>query len=76
MAPRPLSEETRHLIGERELALMKDNAVLVNVSRGTLVDEAALVRALENGRLLVGHPRRCVRDDVAIALGKGEQQVV
>ena len=32
--------------------------------------------SLEDGRLLVGHRRRCVRDDVAIALGKGEQQVV
>jgi phosphoglycerate dehydrogenase-like enzyme len=39
------------IIGERELALMKDDAVLVNVSRGKLIDEAALVRALESGRL-------------------------
>jgi len=47
----PDTSETVRLIGERELALMKDDAVLVNVSRGSLIDETALVRALETGRL-------------------------
>ena len=47
----PQTAETRRLMGERELALMKHDAVLVNVSRGKLIDEAALVRALEAGRL-------------------------
>ena len=47
----PDTTETVRLIGERELALMKDDAVFVNVSRGSLIDEAALVRALATGRL-------------------------
>src|SRR5262249_5334269 len=45
----PLTPETRHLIGERELRLMRPHAVLVNTARGPLVDEAALVRALREG---------------------------
>ena len=47
----PLTERTRHVIGERELALMQPHAVLVNTSRGGLVDEAALMRRLSGGRL-------------------------
>ena len=43
--------ETRHLIGESELALMRPGALLVNTSRGQLVDEAALRRAIESGDL-------------------------
>jgi len=42
----PLSEETRHLIGERELRKMKSTAFLINMARGPIVDEEALVRAL------------------------------
>src|SRR5919198_424107 len=47
----PLSDATRHLIGRRELALMKPTAVLVNTSRGPVVDEEALAEALEAGRI-------------------------
>lgn len=47
----PLTPETRHLIGARELGLMKEGAVLVNTSRGPVVDEAALVRSLQEGRI-------------------------
>ena len=46
-----LSDRTRGLIGERELALMKPTAYLVNTSRGPIVDEAALARALHAGSI-------------------------
>ena len=49
----PLSTETRHLIGQTELARMKRSAYLINTTRGPVVDEAALAWALRN-RLLAG----------------------
>jgi glyoxylate reductase len=47
-----LTDETRHLIGKRELELMKPEAILVNAARGPVVDTDALTDALENGQIL------------------------
>ena len=47
----PYSASAHHLIGAAELALMKPTAVLVNIARGGVVDDAALVRALRDGRI-------------------------
>lgn len=43
----PLTEETRHMIGEKELKMMKPTAVLINTARGAVVDEKVLIRALK-----------------------------
>ncbi len=47
----PLNEQTRGLISDREIALMKRDAYLLNTARGGIVDEDALFQALENGRI-------------------------
>ena len=47
----PLTEETRHLIGEKELSHMKTKSFLINTSRGPVIDEAALVSALKEGKI-------------------------
>ena len=47
----PLSEKTKHLISHRELGLMKKSAILVNISRGPVVDEPALIEALQNNTI-------------------------
>jgi phosphoglycerate dehydrogenase-like enzyme len=46
-----LTPETRHLINAANIALMKPNALLINMSRGPIVDEAALIAALQNGKI-------------------------
>ncbi|HTI88177.1 MAG TPA: D-2-hydroxyacid dehydrogenase family protein [Alphaproteobacteria bacterium] len=46
-----LSPRTRHLIGAREFGLMKSSAILVNTSRGPIIDEAALIEALKSKRI-------------------------
>ena len=73
----PLQEKTRHLIGPAELLKMKKGALLVNTARGPIVDEAALVAALERGHLggaaldvfenePAVHPGLLGRDDVVL----------
>lgn len=47
----PLTPETRHLIGAPELALCKPSAALINIARGPVVDEPALIQALQNGTI-------------------------
>jgi D-3-phosphoglycerate dehydrogenase len=47
----PLSDATRHLLSDREFGLMKQGVFIVNTSRGPVIDEAALVRALRSGKI-------------------------
>jgi phosphoglycerate dehydrogenase-like enzyme len=47
----PLTQETRHLIGEKELKAMKSTAYIINIARGGIIDEVALVKALENKQI-------------------------
>jgi phosphoglycerate dehydrogenase-like enzyme len=51
VATAPLTSETRHMIGEPEFAVMKPSAVVINVGRGPVIDEAALVGALAAERI-------------------------
>lgn len=48
----PLTEETRHLIGKDKINIMKDDSVLVNVARGGIIDEAALIDAINDKKFL------------------------
>jgi len=47
----PLTSETYHLLGEREFAMMKDDAILINTARGEVVDERAMIKALKSRKL-------------------------
>ncbi len=74
----PLTDETRHLIGAEELERMKPEAVLVNTSRGPVVDEGSLAEALESGRIFAAgldvyeeepkvHPKLLELENVVLA---------
>ena len=83
----PLTEETRHLIGPGELDKMKPTAVLVNTSRGPVVDEGALADALADGRIFAAgldvyaeepkvHPKLLELENAVLAphIGSGSQE--
>ncbi len=69
----PLTDETRGLIGDRQLALMKPTATLINLARGPIVQTGALLRALQEGRIAaaaldVTEPEPLPRDHPLLAL--------
>ena len=83
----PLTGETRHLIGPEELEKMKPTAVLVNTSRGPVVDEGALADALADGRIFAAgldvyeeeprvHPKLLELENAVLAphIGSGSQE--
>jgi len=83
----PLTDETRHLIGPGELDKMKPTAVLVNTSRGPVVDEGALADALSEGRIFAAgldvyeeepkvHPKLLALENAVLAphIGSGSQE--
>ena len=82
----PLTDETHHLIGVRELGRMKPEAVLINTSRGPVVDEAALADALSKGRIFAAgldvyekepevHPKLLELENVVLAPHIGSASV-
>ena len=48
----PLRADTRHAVGEREISWMKPDAFLINTSRGPVIDESALIKALQEGKII------------------------
>lgn len=67
----PLDDQTRHLIGEKELKMMKSTAYLINTARGPVVDEKALVRALRSN-VLAGAGLDVYEDEPRLASGLSE----
>ncbi len=69
----PLTDETHHLISDRELALMKPTAILINTARGSVLDPKALYAALRDGQILaagldVTDPEPIAPDDPLLSL--------
>ena len=80
----PYSMETHHFIGERELAKMKPSTIFINTARGAVVDEEALVQALQQGTIMAAgldvfeqqdnpHPSLCTLDNVCMTPHTGTQ---
>ncbi|MGQ3684765.1 MAG: 2-hydroxyacid dehydrogenase [Candidatus Loosdrechtia sp.] len=67
----PLSEKTKHLIGAKELLLMKKTAYLINTARGSVIDEVALVHALKN-KLIAGAGLDVYEDEPRLKPGLAE----
>ena len=70
----PLTEQTAHMIGEREFRLMKPSAILINTARGPVVDPGALYRALKEGKIAyaaldVTEPEPISMEDPLLTLG-------
>ena len=51
LASAPLTDETRHMIGEEQFKVMKPSAIVINVGRGPVIEQAALIRALQNRQI-------------------------
>ncbi|MDM5157022.1 D-glycerate dehydrogenase [Bacillus sp. DX1.1] len=62
----PLTEETYHLIGEKEFSIMKETAIFINASRGKTVDEAALIDALQQKKIFAAGIDTFTQEPVAI----------
>lgn len=82
----PVTPQTRQCVGRREFELMKPTAILINIARGPIVDEAALVEALEQGKLAAAaldvfedepqvHPKLLAMKNVVLAPHLGSASV-